>query len=154
MFFLQFIEELKPKQTKMLRPVKIPTIAEVFANGSTLRFIEDSLMWNPPRRSPHVLTKIAPLHPRIIGLTTEVSKGTYLIQLNGIYSIEILQRTLFHELAHVYQFEKGLLKEMGKRIIWKDSLYDWSQPWSERPWEIHAEELVEQLFVPICEDDI
>lgn len=133
---------------------KSPTVAEVFNNKSTLRFIEDSILFTPPRISPLVKTKMGPLHPRIIGLTTEVSRGVYLIQLNSMYSVETLQRTLFHELAHVYQFERGILQDMGDIILWKGKVYGWDKRWSERPWELHAEGLVEELFVPIGEDDI
>ena len=154
MFCLQLVHELKPKKSKVPTFRKIPTVAEVFNNESTLRFIEDSILFTPPRIPPLVKTKMGPLHPRIIGLTTEVTKGVYLIQLNSMYSVSVLQRTLFHELAHVYQFERKLLQDMGNIIIWNDMIYDWSQPWADRPWEQHAEKLVEELFVPICEDDI
>jgi hypothetical protein len=154
LFCLQLVYELKPEKSKVPTFRKIPTVAEVFNNESTLRFIEDSILFTPPRISPLVKTKMGPLHPRIIGLTTQVGKDVYLIQLNSMYSIQVLQRTLFHELAHVYQFERGLLQDMGNMIIWNDTIYGWNQPWADRPWEQHAEKLVEELFVPISEDDI
>jgi len=154
LFCLQIIHEFKPEKSKVPTFRKIPTVAEVFDNESTLRFIEDSILFTPPRISPIVKTKMGPLHPRIIGLTTEVARGVYLIQLNSIYSVQVLQRTLFHELAHVYQFERGILQDMGNMIIWNGRIYGWNQPWADRPWEQHAEKLVEDLFVPLCVDDI
>ena len=154
MFCLHLVYELKPKKSKVPTFRKVATITEVFDNESTLRFIQDSILFTPPRIPPIVKTKMGPLHPRIIGLTTEVTKGVYLIQLNSIYSIKVLQRTLFHELAHVYQFERGLLQDMGDIIIWNGRIYGWGQPWADRPWELHAEKLVEELFIPLCEDDI
>ena len=154
MFCFQLVYELNPEKPKVPNFRKIPTVAEVFNNESTLRFVEDSILFTPPRIPPLVKTKMGPLHPRIIGLTTQVDRGVYLIQLNSIYSVQVLQRTLFHELAHVYQFERGILQDVGNMVIWNGTIYGWNQPWGDRPWEQHAENLVEELFVPLCEDDI
>jgi len=99
---------------------------------------------NPPR----IITKMSPLSLNIIGLTTKIIDGVYLIQLNGLYPAEQLNRTLFHELAHVYQMEREMLIEDFGFVIWNGEIYSWETPYAKRPWEIHAEQMVEQLYVP------
>ena len=108
-------------------------------------------MKNPLMRSPLIQTKMSPLDFRIVGLTTEILPGVYLIQLNNNYSLEKLQRTWFHELVHVYQFEKGLLKEGYGTVFWMGRLNTWLQPWKDRPWEQHAEKVTDALFIPNAE---
>ena len=97
---------------------------------------------------------MGPLRFNIIGLTTQVTDGVYLIQLNNRYPIETLRRTMFHELVHVMQFERDMLIELHDRVFWEGMLSTWAVPWGDRPWEIHAEKLTDQLFVPTCEEDI
>ena len=99
---------------------------------------------NPPR----IITKMSPLSLNIIGLTTKIIDGVYLIQLNGLYTAEQLNRTLLHELAHVYQMEREMLIEDFGLVIWNVEIYSWETPYAKRPWEIHAEQMVEQLYVP------
>jgi len=109
------------------------------------------LLRNPPLISPVIKTEMAPLDFRIIGLTTEILPNIYLIQLNSRYTLERLERTFFHELVHVYQFEKGLLKEGFGLVTWRGQISTWDQPWGDRPWEQHAEELTHKLFIPRAE---
>ncbi len=132
---------------------KIATVSEVLNNESIRKFVTDSILQNPPRRSPYVITKIAPLRFNIVGLTTEIKDGVYLIQLNSIYPVETLQRTMFHELVHVLQFDKRYLIEAFGEVFWRGERSTWNVPWGNRPWEIHAEKLTNQLFVPSCEED-
>lgn len=152
MFSLHLVEELSYKEPEHKPFKKMATLPEIFDNESIQSFLQDSLLFTPPRIQPLIVTRLSPLHPKIIGLTTEITQGVYLIQLNGIYSSETLQRTLFHELIHVYQFERDLLQEMGRFIVWKNVIFSWSVPWDKRPWEIHAEMMTEQLFVPDKKD--
>ena len=156
LFITQVIEDTKPERTNITF-FKRATIGQVINNESSQRFLRDSLLKNPPMRSPFIQTKMSPLDFRIVGLTTEVLPGVYLIQLNNNYPLEKLQRTWFHELVHVYQFENGLLKEGFGTVFWMGKLNTWLQPWANRPWEIHAEKFTDELFVPsaeVCEEDI
>ena len=109
----QVIEDTKPERKDIIF-FKRATISQVINNESAQRFLRDSLMQNPPFRVPFIQTKMSPLDFRIVGLTTEILPGVYLIQLNSRYSLEKLERTFFHELVHVYQFENNLLKEVLK----------------------------------------
>ena len=156
LFITQVTEDTKPTHVEV--PVwKRATIGEIIRNESSQKFLKDSLMRNPPFRSPFIQTKMSPLDFRIIGLTTEILPGVYLIQLNNRYPLEKLERTWFHELVHVYQFERGLLKEVFGTVFWMGRLNTWIQPWATRPWEIHAEKFTDELFVPsadACEEDI
>jgi hypothetical protein len=145
--FSKEIISTKEKDNKLtLR--EIPTIPKIVNNESIQRFTKDSLLFNLPRVSPIIITKIAPLRFNIVGLTTEITKGVYLIQLNSMYPIETLQRTMFHELAHVLQFERGYLISRFGRVYWKGEESTWALPWNMRPWEIHAEKLTDELFQP------
>ncbi len=133
---------------------KTATVKEVLNNKSILKFVTDSILKPPPRRSPYIITKIAPLRFNIIGLTTQIKEDVYLIQLNSIYPVDILQRTMFHELVHVLQFDRRYLIEGFGLVFWKGEASSWNVPWGARPWEIHAEELTDQFFVPSFEEDI
>jgi len=133
-------------QDNNIKVKKISTIPEITNNKSILKFTKDSLLTYPYRIPPKIVTKLVPLKFDIIGLTTEISKGVYLIQLNPNYSTKILQRTMFHELVHVLQFEKGYLISKDRTVYWKGVKSSWMLPWNLRPWEIHAEKLTEKLF--------
>tara|TARA_B100000989_G_C19502634_1_gene454960 strand:- start:271 stop:720 length:450 start_codon:yes stop_codon:yes gene_type:complete len=130
-------------------PFKVVTVDELYENESVRSFVFDSII-NPriPMNPPRIITKMSPLSLNIIGLTTKIIDGVYLIQLNGLYPAEKLNRTLFHELAHVYQIERGMLIEDFGFVIWNGEIYSWETPYAQRPWEIHAEQIVEQLYVP------
>ncbi len=123
------------------------TITDIVDNKSIQEFLTDSINFNPPYRGPVIKLKFAPLHPRIGGLTTQVTDRVYFIQINSFYPLFSARRILMHELVHVFQFEKGWLKELpGGVVLWKDDYYTWGVPWSQRPWEIQAEEWTEELF--------
>jgi len=147
LFIAQVIEDNKPQRAEVLI-FKRATVSEVVSNESSQRFIRDSLMQNPPFRVPFIQTKMSPLDFRIVGLTTEILPGVYLIQLNSRYNLEKLERTFFHELVHVYQFENNLLKEGLGLVLWNNQVFGWNQTWEDRPWEQHAEKLTDELFVP------
>jgi hypothetical protein len=113
---------------------------------SARQFSYDSLFYNPPYLPAIIEVKFAPLNFRVLGLTTRLSNGTYFIQLNKTYPLKTIQRTFFHELVHVYQFQRGLLREDGVFVYWKGQAYDWNSPWHMRPWEIHAEAMTDSLY--------
>ena len=100
-------------------------------------------------RTADLQIKWAPLHPAILGLTTEVTDGIYFIQLNRGLTLEQTQKILMHELIHVYQFHYKLLEDLPNGSVkWMGEFYSWNLAWKDRPWEIHAEAWGNKLFVP------
>ena len=146
-FFLQIVEETKPVQSNYIVPTfKRFTLSQVLRNKSIVKFVNDSLI-RAPFKSAYIDVKWGPLHPRILGLTTEVKEGIFFIQLSRGLSLEETQRVLMHELIHVYQFHYNLLEDLpGGGIRWETKIYSWDLAWKERPWEIHAEALSTKLF--------
>lgn len=81
------------------------------------------------------------------GVTYDLGNSTYLIQLVHQENDEDRWWTLLHEWAHVFQFVKGQLEEpVNGPIKWMGMPNDFSKPWSERPWEIGAEEIANELW--------
>lgn len=123
------------------------SMQDVTSNKSIRAFITDSINTSN-FYIPKVIIKFAPLHYRIGGITTEISPGTYFIQLNRSHDLLTIQRTLFHEWVHVLQFHRGWLKDNDNIVEWKGDYYAWSLPWSLRPWEVNAEAYTNTLFKP------
>ena len=94
---------------------------------------------------PVVIIKYAPLYPSIVGITRELSSGWFIVDLNPIYSDWQLERTLMHELVHVYQLYNEILSKGDGCFIWKGKEYPFSTPYKNRLWEIDAENRV-KLF--------
>jgi hypothetical protein len=148
LFFVHLHKENQPAKVNFLDRNPRLTIQQVIQNESILSFVNDSLL-KPPYKTVELEIKWGPLHPAILGLTTEIIDGTYFIQLNQGLTLEQTQRVLMHELIHVYQFHYNLLEDLPTDAVrWKDEIYYWSMPWRERPWEIHAEAWSDKLYVP------
>ena len=142
LLFINYDNEVKLPVVKD----RVVNVNQVYQNESIQCFVKDSIL-RAPFRPPIIKTELAPLHPRIVGLTTEIGDNVYLIQLNTGYGLKALQRTLFHELVHVYQFEKNWLETGPGLVWWRGSIYTWLLPWGMRPWEIHAERLTDELYI-------
>ena len=120
-----------------------PNIERMEKNPSIQRYIKDSIN-HIPFNQPTIYIQLEPLHPRLLGITYKLASNTYLIGLNPLYSQQTLKRTLFHELVHVKQLDRGHLHGS----LWMGEPQDWSLPWSSRPWEQQAEAETELLYKP------
>jgi len=81
------------------------------------------------------------------GVTYDLGNSTFLIQL--AHQSKNIDRwwTLLHEWAHVYQFDLGKLEEpVNGPIKWMGLPNDFSKPWSERPWELDADSIANNLW--------
>ena len=64
---------------------------------------------------------------------------------------QLFVQTVCHEMVHVMQWVKGLLKDrvyprkLGYRILWKGKSYK-GVPYSKQPWEIQAHAMENKLF--------
>jgi len=63
---------------------------------------------------------------------------TFLVVLKPTKNWVNLGVTLAHELTHVAQFAKGLLKPTAKGRTWKGKFYKADHPYLDQPWEIQA----------------
>jgi hypothetical protein len=71
---------------------------------------------------------------------------TFLVVLKPTKNWVNLGVTLAHELTHVAQFAKGLLKPTAKGRTWKGKFYKADHPYLDQPWEIQAFERQELIF--------
>ena len=71
---------------------------------------------------------------------------TFLVVLKPTRNWVNLGVTLAHELTHVAQFAKGILKPTAKGRLWKGKLYKVNHPYLDQPWEIQAFAQQEIIF--------
>ena len=67
------------------------------------------------------------------------------VEIHNQMSVEDYTKTLLHELWHVYQHVKGLLKDKYGKRLWKG--VDHSKvDYSDQPWEQEAHKMEEVLY--------
>jgi len=71
---------------------------------------------------------------------------TYLIVLKPNRQIHEFGIALAHELTHVAQFAKGILKVTPKGKKWKGKFYGESVAYLQQPWEVQAFSRQELIF--------
>lgn len=84
-----------------------------------------------------------PLGYSVSGLANQLGPHTYLIQFHT--NCPDPAETIFHEMGHIIDSETGRLDFRGY-MYWDGVRCDWSIPWSERPWEISANEWRDTLL--------
>lgn len=74
------------------------------------------------------------------GLTLDLSKhtGAYLVVLKPQRNLVELGLTLAHEMVHVKQLAKGILKQKRSGSTWLGKMYGNKTPYLDQPWEIEA----------------
>jgi len=63
---------------------------------------------------------------------------TYLVVIKPTRNFHILGSTLAHELVHVRQLAKGVLKITPRGRMWQGKFYSKKTPYLQQPWEIQA----------------
>ena len=71
---------------------------------------------------------------------------TYLVVVNPAKSIANMGITLAHEMVHVRQMAKGILKSVPKGQIWNGKLYTKKTKYLDQPWEQDAFAKQELVF--------
>jgi len=123
----------------------------VEANRQTKRYIESLL---PSMLSQLKLNRSKKfLH---ITVDSEIEESGTTIPLLGLDTILVVIKptkdkvdlgiTLAHELTHVRQFAKGILKVTAKGKKWKGKFYSRSVAYLQQPWEIDAFSKQELIF--------
>lgn len=70
----------------------------------------------------------------------------YFVVLRTGMDIDKLGIVLGHEMTHVYQMAKGLLKQVNGTSFWRGRKFSKNTPYLSRPWEIQAFQKQELLF--------
>jgi len=63
---------------------------------------------------------------------------TYLVVIKPSRNLHVLGSTLAHELVHVRQLAKGVLKITPQGRMWQGRFYSKKTPYLQQPWEIQA----------------
>ncbi len=113
------------------------------ASGKTRQYIESVL--------PSMLAQLGLDRSRkllVIKVDSELTELGTTVPLTGIDTFLVVLKptknwvnlgvTLAHELTHVAQFAKGLLKPTAKGRTWKGKFYKADHPYLDQPWEIQA----------------
>jgi hypothetical protein len=85
-------------------------------------------------------TKISNDHHGYCEANTD-AKGRWVVTLHRDAPIWTNLETLAHEFVHVRQFVRGKLRADGMALIWNNETGLDALPWSERPWEVEANNL-------------
>ena len=79
-----------------------------------------------------------------------IDKGEHEIEVQSGLIEEDFMTAIFHEMVHVRQHERGLLKDHGIRKAWKGEeyigIYDTVDTYMNLPWEEEAYRLQEELY--------
>jgi hypothetical protein len=123
------------------------------SNAATKRFIEmllpnllTQLRLNSSRKLLHIIVdKDIQEHGVTLDLTP--ANGTLLVVLKPSKNMTEIGMTLAHELVHVKQMARGLLK-YGSRgsVFWCGKRYGKNTKYTDCPWEIQAFSKQELLF--------
>jgi hypothetical protein len=71
---------------------------------------------------------------------------TYLVVIKPTRSFHTLGSTLAHELVHVRQLARGVLKITPRGRTWQGRFYSQKTPYLQQPWEIQAFAQQELVF--------
>lgn len=74
------------------------------------------------------------------GLTLDLSKhtGAYLVVIKPQRDLVQMGLTLAHEMVHVKQLARGILKQKRSGNTWMGKMYGKKIPYLDLPWEIEA----------------
>lgn len=79
-----------------------------------------------------------------------ITKGEHEIEVQTGLIEEDFMTAIFHEMVHVRQHERGLLKDHGIRKAWKGEeyfgIYDSKETYMNLPWEEEAYRLQEEIY--------
>lgn len=107
--------------------------------------LNHELFKQPSFMQPIVYISFAPLFPKVAGLTRKLDDKLYIVDLNPLYSRDVLEKVLIHELTHVYQMDCNKLEKTKEGFIYEGVLYPFKFPYKLRPWEIEANQKVSEL---------
>jgi hypothetical protein len=124
--------------------VQAPRARKKFLEFLLPSFIEQ-LNLQSSKKSVIVTTQPDSTHS---GLTVELpGADMYMVVIKSSLSFETTGIALAHEMVHVQQFARGVLKSLkGGKNSWNGKVYSSKVSYLDRPWEIKAFQQQELLF--------
>jgi hypothetical protein len=133
---------------------------DITGYGARKRRVEDAVEWFITKHLPRHHIYVEVLHR---GLRREQAYGycsvsgdiyrprEFLIEIDPKLDLELYTKTLFHELVHLHQWVKGLLKERRGKMYYKDIKCEDLDYW-EQPHEVEAHSLEEYYYLKFLEE--
>ena len=104
----------------------------------------------PRKKNLEVDLIFTDLEGDVDGFHCYVDKGQHDIEIQSGLIEEDLVTCIFHEMVHVRQHERGLLKDKGVVKSWKGEefigIYDTVETYKNLPWEEEAYRLQEEMY--------
>ena len=104
----------------------------------------------PRKRKIHVEISFTDLEGDVDGYHCCIEKGNHELEIQTDLIEEDLVTCIFHEMVHVRQHERGLLKDKGIVKSWKGEefigIYDTVDTYKNLPWEEEAYRLQEDMY--------
>lgn len=104
----------------------------------------------PRKKNLVVEITLTDIEGDVDGYHCAIDKGEHEIEIQQGLIEEDMVTCLFHEMVHVRQHERGLLKDYGIRKAWKGEeyigIYDTVDTYMNLPWEEEAYRLQEEMY--------
>ena len=104
----------------------------------------------PRKQNLEIELSITDLEGDVDGFQCCIDKGEHEIEIQQGLIEEDFVTAIFHEMVHVRQHERGLLKDHGIRKSWKGEeylgIYDTVDTYKNLPWEEEAYRLQEEMY--------
>ena len=104
----------------------------------------------PRKRNLQIEVSIVDIPGDADAFHCSIDKGEHEIEVQKGLIEEDFMTAVFHEMVHVRQHERGLLKDHGVRKSWKGEeyigIYDTTETYMNLPWEKEAYKLQEELY--------
>ena len=138
----------------------MPYCLDITGYGARKRRVEDTIRWFLTKYLPRHHIAVEVLHR---GLRREQSYGycsvsgeiyrprEFLIEIDPKLDLELYTKTIIHELIHLRQWVKGVLKERRGKMYYKNINCDDLDYW-EQPHEVEAHYLEEVYYVDYLQE--
>ena len=126
--------------------------------GGTKRerqLVEDAMIFAvnylmPRKKKLWVDVELTNLEGDVVGFHDCEDKYQHTIEVQKGQTDEELLTTIFHEMVHVRQSERGYLKDKGLVKVWKGQeyvhIYSCEEDYKQLPWEAEAYQLQEEML--------
>ena len=104
----------------------------------------------PRKQNLSIDITLTDLEGDVDGFHCFIDKNEHEIEIQQGLIEEDFVTAIFHEMVHVRQHERGLLKDYGIRKSWKGEeylgIYDTKETYMNLPWEEEAYRLQEEMY--------
>lgn len=133
------------KGQKIIAGPEIPVEDIVLTYRAAKNFLRDS--------SVTIILKDNLLHPNIEGITQQIHKSLYCIDISTQVQSPVLRKwVILHEMGHVLDLHEGRLSQTPPR--WMGEKMNPDLPWDVRPWEQAADEWAFIMWGILVDDTV